>query len=311
MEDSPLISVLLPTYNVEQYVEQAINSILYQTYSNLELIVVDDCSSDRTFDYVLRIAQHDSRVRAFRNERNLKISRTLNFALSCASGDLIARMDGDDISHPKRLEKLQQFLLSHPDIDLVGSLSEAIDENGKHLAFRKLPLTPRGIHRTLPLCSTVQHIWLAKRELYEELGGYRECPGAEDYDFLLRADSHGHRLANYPEYLYQVRLRRGNTESSEGLNRVLTKQYVYRANRNGFNIDLPTLQASIKIGDKQKDKYRKASNRLNKAKHERDKPLKMIADTLLAAFTSVHMTRYLIEVTLVRLACKVEVNDEI
>ena len=67
MEDSPLISVLLPTYNVEQYVEQAINSILYQTYSNLELIVVDDCSSDRTFDYVLRIAQHDSRVRAFRD----------------------------------------------------------------------------------------------------------------------------------------------------------------------------------------------------------------------------------------------------
>lgn len=305
-ENLPTISVLMPTYNVAEYVEEAIKSILNQTYQNIELIVVDDCSTDITYDIISNLAKQDSRIVAVRNTNNLRISQSLNKALGLAHGKLIARMDGDDISRPDRLEKLEEHLRNHPDISLVGSFSEAISENGNHLSYHKLPISSKWIHRTLPLCSTVQHIWLAYRELYDTLGGYRECPGAEDYDFLLRADSLGYQFANLPEYLYKVRLRQGNTESTDGLKRVLTKQYVYEANKSKSPIILSEFEERLNVSEMRMNKYRLASEKLDKAKHERDRPFHLISDSIVAAFTSKDMFRYLVEVSLVRLACMLE-----
>lgn len=119
MKNNPLISVLMPVYNCAEYVQDAINSILEQTHKNIELIVIDDGSNDQTRDKVKEIKDIDSRIILLEKEHG-GIASCLNDGLEIASGEYIARMDGDDISLPLRFEKQLSFLLSNPTIDIVG-----------------------------------------------------------------------------------------------------------------------------------------------------------------------------------------------
>ena len=136
------ISILMPTYNVETFVEEAVRSILSQTYQNFELIVVDDCSTDNTFTILQDLAEEDDRIILEHNEKNSKICVTLNKAWSLAKGDFIARMDGDDISMPERFSVLLSFLNDHPDIDLVGSQVISIREDGEVISKKQYLRTP-------------------------------------------------------------------------------------------------------------------------------------------------------------------------
>ena len=150
------------------------------------------------------------------NKENLRIVETLNFALLHSTGSYIARMDGDDISLPDRIEKQLQFLKAFPEYDLVGSNTITIGENGDELGRTKMLSNENLINKTLLLSCPVLHIWLAKKEVYIKLKGYR-IPTVEDYDFLLRMKTLGLRFTNIDEYLYKVRIRQGNTVSSNGL----------------------------------------------------------------------------------------------
>ena len=97
-KNNPLVSVIIPCYNAEKYVESAIRSIMNQTYKNLEIIITDDCSTDDTLEILQKLAKEDSRIKLYKNETNLKIVKTLNNMISQANGKYIARMDADDIS---------------------------------------------------------------------------------------------------------------------------------------------------------------------------------------------------------------------
>jgi glycosyltransferase involved in cell wall biosynthesis len=97
MQNEPLVSILLPSYNHEQYVEEAIASLLNQTYKNIELIIIDDFSADGTFEMIRRLASSDSRIKCYRNEKNLGISNTMNRAIALASGEYIMTASSDDI----------------------------------------------------------------------------------------------------------------------------------------------------------------------------------------------------------------------
>ncbi len=224
-----LVSVLIPVYNVETYVEAAIHSILSQTYNSLEIIIVDDCSTDGTYAICQRLAADDRRIRLFRNDSNRKISFTLNRAYTESVGELIARMDGDDISEPDRIERQVRYLHSHPEIDLVGVSLIGIDSSGNelnrfaHLSDENLLL------KSSKYVTPVSHVWVAKRSVYEQLRGYRDIPGCEDYDFLLRMLSLGLRFINVPNYFgYRVRIQRcGNTQASIGLRQRKMFRYVY------------------------------------------------------------------------------------
>jgi len=127
------VSVIIPVYNVEQFVLEAIQSIQNQTYKNLEIIVIDDGSVDDTYKIVEKLAKDDNRIKLYRNEKNLKIVKTLNRALTIAKGEYIARMDGDDISAPDRIEKKVKFLELNNDYDLVGCSMVAIDIEGNKI----------------------------------------------------------------------------------------------------------------------------------------------------------------------------------
>ena len=255
----PLISVLIPVFNVEEYIEEALTSICQQTYSNLEIIIVDDCSTDSTFRILRNISEKDSRIKLFQNRENKKIADTLNFALTKVTGEYIVRMDGDDISLPEKIEKQYEYLLRNPDIDLVGCNMIAIDETGKELDRKSLILRFEDLKKVVKYSSPVPHIWLTKKDVYEDVGKYR-FPGVEDYDFLLRMLTKGYKFENLPEFLYKIRMRSGNTSTSFGLfqyrnHRLAWKAFLQREkgneklDKNIYHVSQLTLR-SFKISSK-------------------------------------------------------------
>lgn len=224
-DHQPLISVLIPTFNVENFIEEAIKSIMDQTYKNLEIIIVDDCSTDSTYSILLNLASFDKRIKLFRNVENKKIVESLNFAISQASGKYYARMDGDDVSLPERIEKQYNFLLRNPEIDLVGLNVIMIDENGHLIQEVKYLENHKDIISASRYVSPIPHFWLTKKSVYDKLGSYR-IPTVEDYDFILRAIDNGFKLANLQLSLYLLRIRNGNTSTASGLIQYKSRHYI-------------------------------------------------------------------------------------
>jgi len=210
------ISVLLAVYNVEAYVAEALESIQSQTFSDIEIVVVDDGSTDGTLRIVEQMALLDPRIKIVRVRRNLGLSYALNLGLGFCYAPFIARIDGDDIALPTRLEKQLRFLEKNSDIAIVGCACSLIDQFGSPIpgvgiSFK--PVTQEAITKTMLLSTPCCHVWLARRETYAALSNYREMPLAEDHDFLLRAVSAGFQLGNLPEALMQIRTRPGQVSS--------------------------------------------------------------------------------------------------
>ena len=300
-----LISILMPTYNVEKFVKEAVESILNQTWANFELIIVDDCSSDKTYEILSSLAQKDSRIQLYRNEQNSKICKTLNRALSYTRGKYIARMDGDDISTPDRLGKLYQYLNDHPEIDLIGSNVITIDENGKEIGRKSYIYSDKGIKLGNRFMPCIAHIWLARRKVYDQLSGYRDIPYAEDFDFLLRGELLGFTYANVKDYLYYVRIRNGNTGSSNGLIQRKTADYVKKLHRlesksrkNEFNKE--QYEKAVYCTEDEKSRYIKAAMILNQAIMNKKYPLKMLIYAIKAACETKYIFRYLLDAIAIR-----------
>lgn len=157
LNNKPLVSVIIPCYNTEKYVESAVRSIMSQTYKNLEIIVTDDCSTDNTFSILEKLADEDNRIKLFKNETNLKIVKTLNKMVQLANGKYIARMDADDISLPERIEKQVEFLEKNSDIAFCGTNAWHINENGKKIGKSVLPINSDDVRKLLPFFSTFYH----------------------------------------------------------------------------------------------------------------------------------------------------------
>ena len=112
------VTVVLPVFNAQDYIEAAVKSVLDQTYRDFELLIIDDGSNDRSASIVSSFC--DPRITFVRHNTNLRLIATLNEALSKANGEYIARMDADDVCHPERLQRQVEFLDSHPDVGVVG-----------------------------------------------------------------------------------------------------------------------------------------------------------------------------------------------
>ncbi|MGD0681306.1 MAG: glycosyltransferase [Terracidiphilus sp.] len=210
------ISVLMNVFNVEVYIAEALASIQSQTFTDIEIVVADDGSTDGTRATAEAIASTDSRIRVVGTARNQGVPYALNFGLQFCCAPFIAKMDGDDIALPTRLEKQLAFLEKNQDIALVGCATSAIDELRRPipgLGVSMKPMTQEAIAKTALLAPPCSQVWLARREVYDTLSGYREMLFAEDYDFLLRAIAAGFRITNLPESLMLIRTRSGNMSS--------------------------------------------------------------------------------------------------
>lgn len=205
--ENPLISVVLPAYNAEAYLDAAIASLLTQTYRNIEVIAIDDGSSDDTLAILNRWADRDSRIRVV-SRPNRGISPTRNEGISVATGVFIAQMDSDDISHPIRFERQLTHLNVHPEVNVVGSWVKNINSLDMEIGLHQLPITHEEIDETHVKghCSIVQSTVLVRAEALREVGGYDETLAqAEDLDLWLRMAEHG-RIENIPEPLVSYRL---------------------------------------------------------------------------------------------------------
>lgn len=136
---TPLVSVLMPCYNNEKFLPEAIESILNQTYKNFEFIILDDFSTDNSWEIIKKYAKKDKRIKAYRNKKNLKIVKTRNklFELASNNSKYFAIFDSDDVSMPERLEKEVKYLEKNSKVGVVGSNLILIDENGKVIGYRK------------------------------------------------------------------------------------------------------------------------------------------------------------------------------
>lgn len=130
VQKKPVISVIIPAYNMEMYIEQAIRSVMNQTFQDWELFVMDDCSSDSTVSIAERLAAEDDRIILVRNSQNMGVARTRNSAFDLCRGEYIAFLDSDDIWHPEKLEK-QLEVIRQTDTDICYTSYSIIDAAGK------------------------------------------------------------------------------------------------------------------------------------------------------------------------------------
>lgn len=201
------ISVIMGVYNCEDTLRAAIDSIIAQTFSDWEFIICDDCSTDQTPQILEEYRAADpARFIILHNETNCRLAASLNRCLEQASGEYVARMDGDDLSVPTRFEKLAAFLDGHPEYQVVGSQMIMFDENGdigvkeiqefpdKYTMRKKTPFT----HATI----------MMRKTAYDQLHGYRVCKETrrcEDAELWFRFFAAGFQGCNLQEPLYKVR----------------------------------------------------------------------------------------------------------
>jgi hypothetical protein len=206
MASTPKISVVMPVCNIAAYVDQAVKSMLTQTFEDFEFIIVNDGSSDETGAILDRYQRMDSRLHVHHCERK-GLAPALNYGCQRARGEYIARMDADDISLPHRLERQVEYLLKHPEIGIVGSWICKIDENGSVKGSWCPPSNPKMLKWTHFFGVCVSHpTVLMRREVVQRLGFYNlEAVYVVDVDLWWRA-SFITDFGNVPEILLRYRV---------------------------------------------------------------------------------------------------------
>ncbi len=200
------ISVIMAVYNAEATLKDAVDSILNQTYENFEFIICDDASADNSFQILEEYARQDERIVLIQNEKNSRLSFSLNHCLKYATGEYVARMDADDISLPDRFEKQIKFLKDNPEIDLVGTAMERFNEEGTiDVVSKPEKLDKYYMRKGIPFNHATI---MTYKKMYDTVNGYtvsERTKRAQDFDLWFRFFAAGFNGANLPEALYRVR----------------------------------------------------------------------------------------------------------
>lgn len=219
---NPKISVLMGIYNCADTLAQAISAIQNQTYTNWELILCEDGSSDNTYEVARELAANDSRIVLLRNESNLGLNATLNRCLAVASGEYIARMDGDDDCVPERFIKQLDVLENHSEFDITSCPMILFDENGE---WGKTSLPEYPSSEQVVTGSVICHApVMLRKACIDAVGGYTEDKRmlrVEDVNLWIKLYAAGYRCYNIQEPLYRMR------NDQNALNR---RKYKYRIN---------------------------------------------------------------------------------
>ena len=215
----PLVSVVMPVFNRENYVAEAIDSILAQTFSDFEFIIVDDGSQDRSPEIIREYERRDDRVRFLRQERNMGVSFARNRGIAAAGGEYIAFMDSDDVSLPTRLEQQFRFLQENPEIGAVGVPTKMVNHD-MTTTLGSIRTGPRQ-HAPIVLSvfsgaiSLMSGNLMIRRQLLQAVGGFAtDMRHGEEADLFTRLLLQTRiRYANLSEILYVQRWHDSNTSS--------------------------------------------------------------------------------------------------
>jgi glycosyltransferase involved in cell wall biosynthesis len=214
----PKVSVLVPVYNGERYIEEALLSILQQTYQNFEVIICDDASIDNTLNICKKLAIQDSRIKLFENSVNKGYLLTCNYLFTQVSGELVTFQDADDVSDLTRLQKQVNFFADNPKIVACGTWATYFNQNLKDIIRYKKTET---VYKSIKFKMYEQHQFcgasvMFKKTVLNYIEGYQTYfgrIGSEDYDFFFRI-SQRWPVANIPELLYFVRTTPGSLSRS-------------------------------------------------------------------------------------------------
>lgn len=185
--EMPLVSVLMPAFNTEAYIADSIESILRQSFKNFELVILDDASSDRTYEVIQNYAKKDERIRVYKNKKNLNIAETRNKLVDLALGIYIAWQDADDISTPDRLESQVKCLEKYEKVGMVGGFLQFFGDDKKE-SIRKYNKLDKDIRKNIFFYSPVaQPVAMIRKEALTTTGKYgKNLSPAEDIDMSFR-----------------------------------------------------------------------------------------------------------------------------
>lgn len=227
-----LISIVLPVYNGECYLKESIESVLMQTYTNWELLIMDDCSTDNSPEIAKKYAEADERIHYYRNEKNLRLPDNLNRGFSLARGKFLTWTSDDNRYLPTAIYKMHSALIENPDAQFAFASCRIIDETGKGVEY--IMVDPKSPKRIVGLDS-VGACFLYTRKVYETIGNYDpEYTLVEDFDYWQRIFVRFKAVA-IPEILYHYRWHPGaltSTMKKDQFNRTLERMLL--KNRPGF-----------------------------------------------------------------------------
>lgn len=222
----PHVSVLMPVHNGESFLHESIESILTQSFTNFEFIIINDASDDNTEQIILSYT--DERIRYYKNETRQSIANTLNNGLRLCKGELIARMDADDISEKDRLMMQVNFMRQHSSVSLAGSYISLFGAGSNRI--KKYPLTTKQINWAMLMTNPVAHSSVIfKASLYNEGNFFyqKEFYPSEDYELWSRL-ALAHNIANIPQPLVRYRLHASQTSAVQQQKLTLRKKEIQK-----------------------------------------------------------------------------------
>lgn len=198
------ISVLIPSFNVANYVEEAVESILKQSFQEFEIVIVDDCSTDNTWAILQKYANHQ-KIRLYKNDFNIGISRTRNKLISLSNSKYIVWQDSDDVSYTYRLEHQFKYMEENPEVGISAGYLEFFDETGT-LSIREYPTDDKELRKMIFKFSPVpQPAAIIRRECFKAVGYFPEAsPVAEDLAMSFQIGTK-YKFGNLPEVLIKYR----------------------------------------------------------------------------------------------------------
>jgi glycosyltransferase involved in cell wall biosynthesis len=202
----PPLSVVMPVHNAAPFLDESIRSILNQSLSDFEFVILDDASSDESPELLRRWARRDSRIRLFRSEQQLGLAGSSNVVVGKTCAPIIARMDADDVSHPERLARQMEVLKTCHDVVAVGTLFNGVDKLGRVIR----PLDRWRLLHSSQYIPFPHGSAMFRRAAFDAVGGYQELVVGEDQDFFLKLTRIG-RVVIVPAALYHFRYHATNT----------------------------------------------------------------------------------------------------
>jgi glycosyltransferase involved in cell wall biosynthesis len=240
ISNSPLISVIIPAYNAERFIGQTLNSVLAQTYQNLEVIVVNDGSIDHTAEIVKEFIEKDSRVTLLQ-QPNSGVAAARNLGIRYSTGEFIAPIDSDDIWYPQNIEKQVQCMLqSGPEVGLVYSWSIDVDQHSQPTGNMRSSRIEGRVYTTLLIHDFIANAScvLIRRTCLDKAGGYdsslkqRKGQGGEDWDIYLRIAEH-YKFCVVPECLVGYR-KLPNSMSTDSSQMAQSRQLIWQKIRQRY-----------------------------------------------------------------------------
>jgi len=219
------ISVIMSVYNSEKHLRKSIESILSQSYENFEFIIVDDFSNDSSWKIIQDYSAKDKRINAYRREKNLGLTKNLNFMINKSKGEFIARMDSDDISLKNRLYEQIEYMKNNPKIDILGTASIEIDNEEKCVNIKKYP--EEDFMNYICKASPVLHpTVMLKSSVFSKLSYNEKFRTSQDLDLWFRCLKNGYKFANINTPLLKFRMDK-DFFKRRSVNKSINEFYIY------------------------------------------------------------------------------------